>query len=175
MPDMTCKRENLTPLELDEELKKILSDVAAEEENTAREADRERAEYRRWMAEKARHFEGTLRLYCEVYPLITAANKKWRQRVFRGEEPFTKDAERSLRALFSFWHFLFQPLEQKAEYFFRHGHDFRSQLPKLWELAQEARRILLTWQSPSLSLSPALRTMKPSPEEVAQARELFRR
>ena len=125
------------------------------------------------MAEQAQRFDVHFNLFLAVYEKIRELNRLWRRNVFRGDEPFSPEMDASLRGLFAVWCLLSDPIREKAEYFERHGANFNQSFSRLAEYTREAKQTYRTWESPALSSSPALRTLKIAKEDLAWARSLF--
>lgn len=171
MLPMAYKQES--PRELDQNLEAIRKEVAAlEAEREDRDAE-DQAAYMRLMADKALRFKKTLDSLTEAYFHICEANNWWRKGISRGEITLSVEAESRFRSLFTVWGMLCNHVREKAEYYERHGSDFQEALSALAQSAQDARQRYLTWESPKLSASPALRTLYVSGDELAKARALF--
>jgi hypothetical protein len=161
---------------IDRELDQIRKQMRVDESEFSDVQAKEQAEYRRKMKEKAQHFLRLFEEYLGVYDLLLAANKAWRSRVFRGEEPFDLKVDSTLRNLFAVWNTLSDPMRQRAEYHVRHNLCDDKLTPLVGKLvvnSDNARRVYLTWESPALSSSPALRTVKVPKDQITKARELF--
>ena len=171
MLPMVYKQEN--PRELGKDLEAIRKEMVALEAEQQDCDAKDQVAYERLMADKARRFEMTLESLANGYLHVCEANKLWRKAIFCGELLLDADAERNYRSMFAEVGLLCDHMKEKAQYYERHGADFQGSLELLEQCSRDARQTYLTWVSPRLSTSPALRTLYVSGDELAKARALF--
>ena len=171
MLPMAYKQE--TPHNLGDDLEAIRKEmIALEAERQHRDAEDQTA-YTQLMADKARRFEKTLESLANGYVHVCEATKSWRKAIFCGELELDAAAERIFRSMVAEVGLLCDHMKEKAQYYERHGADFQGRLEILEQCSRDARQTYLTWQSPKLSASPALRTLYVSGDELVKARALF--
>lgn len=162
--------------EIDQGLEDIRRSV--QEENLLPGGSPEDAEYRRSIAQKIAAFEPKLRVFLGLFKNTCGLNEFWRRAVFQGIDVVQRDEKLDMdfvvRGLFGLWLHLSDVLRQRTEYFQRHGCRFEGNpVLDIRLYAQEARKILGSWQRPVRSLSVALRCATIPQETAEKVRQLL--
>jgi hypothetical protein len=158
---------------LDNDLETARRQFSALEREEAEARERERAACQRWIEQKAAKFRRPLELFLSVFPMIEELNEQWRERVFRGQEPFDPEMEKPIRNLFAIWLGYCPMFLERAEYLNRNGADFEAELNKLMKFKREADKVLRAWEAPELSAAFGLRDIKLTKEQTRELRELM--
>jgi hypothetical protein len=107
--------------------------------------------------------EDTISIGLATFTVLKRAERSWRDRVFRGAEEYTEEANEFFFGLNELWlsiteHVVTRAADLHQECGSLEGAD------QLLELATEAKQHLATWKSPSLSAAVGLREMDVSSE-----------
>src|SRR5262245_12136859 len=112
-------------------------------------------------------WEDTIAVGLSTCSLVERADRAWRDRVFRGAEALSDDANTFYRTLYEVWLRVTEAILEEAS---RLEGDFGS-VEGAGELGQAAERVrqrLASWQPPRLSLAVGLRDQTLTPEAAGE-------
>jgi hypothetical protein len=156
---------------IDQELRRLGDNLEGEARLGTTTADGK--DGKQYLTEKRGIFELRLAQYLGLFTLTCHINKDWRLEVFRGETPPSDEIAAALRGVFERWLTLNDHFRQRLEYFEHHGPPLGNHALHLRLYADEAHKLLHEWRAPGLSLSPALRVQRFSPEAAAKLQEIL--
>jgi len=114
--------------------------------------------------------EDTIAVGITTGELLERTNNAWRERVFRGVQPYHEEANNFVRSLFELWLRVTESLLGYAERL-ETTYDFVAGIQELRALAKRFRECLANWQPPRISSAVGLRETTLTP---VAARELDR-
>jgi len=118
---------------------------------------REEAENQQWIRSQAERFKPVLQAYLSVPTRAARAELRWRQDVTRGDIGYTHEADTAFRNLYSEWLNSFGHVQERLEFFSRHGVTFPGFLDVLTGMKSDIQEVLRKWARPLLSAAPGLR------------------